>query len=135
MSDDIKIKLKRIDQEVVEITEEEFLALNINVKSRNGVKIEITEDELLEIRKSQYSDEEKINALKSSKISKRVLYLERNDWQMNRYSEQKMLFPDRDIIFPYDILVNKEKARSEQDVINACTSLDELNLIDDSYLL
>lgn len=121
------IKLKRLDGKVYYCTKEELDSLDINTKNVNGFKVELTLEELEEIRGSQDTDEDKLKAQKKQKLKLRKDYLKNNDWQAIRFIETAQEIPDITI-------ENKMKARVEIDIIGTVATLEELNAISDDYL-
>ena len=116
--------VKKLDGECYALTAEE--AFSINSKSVNGLKVELSDADLAEIRASQESDSDILDNARELKIELRKSFLAKNDWQACRAFEQGLTLSE-------SFLSSKQKAREEQDLI-LVSSLDELNNINDDYL-
>lgn len=96
----------------------------------DGIAVLLTESEIAELSQPP-SEEDLLNQLRSlqnQKISKCKAYLSSTDWQIIRLSDPTSGEPLKE-----GVAENRSLARSLQDDIAACTTIEELNNININF--
>ena len=117
------------ENRVVDISNEKFpVAEAMNwTESQNDVKIGYFYIDGV-FKDTLESDIEKIISLKNQKIAQCKAYLSSTDWQIIRLSDPTSGQPLKE-----GVAENRSLARSLQDTIEACTTLEQLNNINVNF--
>ncbi len=96
----------------------------------NGIAILLTDSEIKELDESPNREEllNQLNFQKQIKINLCRSYLKRTDWQIIRLSDPTSVNPLKE-----GVAEKRDLARSLQDDINDCTTLEQLNEINTDF--